>query len=126
MRSKARLRMSNGKPNHASATGRPARSTVRSQLPPDKLNGQSDLTVSKRVTKQAQMIAMLRRPQGISIAAIAAEAGWQRHSVRGFFAAVVKKRFGFDLTYRKGKAGERLYRIDLLLARSSEVIDRDT
>lgn len=81
--------------------------------------------VSSKMTKQAQMIAMLRRDEGTSIAAIAAAAGWQRHSVRGFFAAIVKKRYGFELTYRKGKDGERLYRIDILSDRASpKVIDR--
>jgi hypothetical protein len=65
-------------------------------------------------TKQAQIISMLHQSPGASIAAIAAAVGWQNHSVRGFFAAVVKKRFGFDLTYHKGENGDRLYRIEVL------------
>lgn len=63
------------------------------------------------------MMAMLHRDERMSIAAIAAAVGWQRHSVRGFFTAIVKKRFGFDLTFRKGEGGERLYRIELLSGR---------
>lgn len=66
------------------------------------------------------MIAMLRQAPGVSIATLASATGWQRHSVRGFFAAVVKKRFGFDLAYCKNEAGERLYRIDILSGRGSE------
>lgn len=66
------------------------------------------------------MIAMLRQDPGVSIAALAAATGWQRHSVRGFFAAVVKKRFGFDLACRKGQDGQRLYHIDILSGRPPE------
>ena len=37
-------------------------------------------------TKQAQLIAMLRRKEGATIAQIVAATGWQPHTVRGAFA----------------------------------------
>ena len=62
-------------------------------------------------SKQAQVIAMLKRPEGATIANICEATGWQQHTVRGTFAGAFKKKLGLDITSTKEAGGERVYRI---------------
>ena len=65
---------------------------------------------SGRTTKHDRVLGLLQAKGGISIAAISKVTGWQPHSVRGFFASVVKKKLGLTLQSEKTKSG-RIYRI---------------
>ncbi len=61
-------------------------------------------------TKHARIITVLRAPAGTTIAAIMAATEWQQHSVRGFFAGVIRKKLGLNLVSEQTDKG-RVYRI---------------
>ena len=42
-------------------------------------------------SKQEEVLAMLRRPEGATVAQIAEAMGWQQHTVRGFLAGLKKR-----------------------------------
>jgi len=67
-------------------------------------------TTQRSGSKQGQVIALLSRKTGVTIAAIMRATGWQKHSVHGFLAGVVKKKLGLGLVSEKTN-GDRIYRI---------------
>jgi hypothetical protein len=62
-------------------------------------------------SKQAEVIRMLQRPEGATIAQICGATGWQAHTVRGTFAGAFKKKLGLTIVSDKATGGERIYRI---------------
>src|SRR6202049_3063009 len=89
------------------------RSTVRNAAKPA-LRKRPAPASSKRAagpdTKHDRIIAMLRMPAGVTIAAIMTATDWQQHSVRGFLAGVVRKKLGLNLVSEQTDKG-RVYRI---------------
>jgi hypothetical protein len=61
-------------------------------------------------SKQDRVVAMLRRADGTTVAAVMKATGWQKHSVHGFFAGVVRKKLRLNLVSEKAD-GKRIYRI---------------
>ncbi|TCZ64090.1 DUF3489 domain-containing protein [Roseicella aquatilis] len=56
-------------------------------------------------TKQEQVRAMLRRPEGATVAQIAEATGWAQHTVRGFFAGLKKKGHAVEVKSRERMVG---------------------
>jgi hypothetical protein len=62
-------------------------------------------------SKTAQVIAMLQRKNGATLAEIMDKLSWQKHSVRGFMAGAMKKA-GYTVESIKSDKGERTYRLN--------------
>jgi hypothetical protein len=69
------------------------------------------LPTQRAGTKQAQIIAMLQRPQGATIAEIVAATAWQAHSARGVISGVLKKKLGLVVGSTKEDGRGSVYRI---------------
>jgi hypothetical protein len=62
-------------------------------------------------SKQAQLIDMLKRPEGATIQEIVTKLKWQAHTVRGAFAGALKKRLGLKVESEKVEGRGRVYRL---------------
>ena len=56
-------------------------------------------------TKQEQVLVMLRRTEGATVAQIAEVTGWAQHTVRGFFAGLKKKGHAVEVLERIRQVG---------------------
>jgi hypothetical protein len=54
-------------------------------------------------TKKAQVLALLRRTQGATLAELVEATGWQAHSVRGFLSGAVGKKMGLEAEIRQAR-----------------------
>ena len=62
-------------------------------------------------TKQANLIELLKRPDGASLAEMVQATGWLQHTVRGAMAGALKKKLGLNIVSDKTDGQERKYRI---------------
>jgi Protein of unknown function (DUF3489) len=90
-----------GKPAKKGKTAKPAKKVSR------KAAGDK---ASDRSNKKAQVIAMMMRAKGVTLAEIMEATGWQKHTVRGF-VSILGTKGGHSIESSKNAAGERTYKI---------------
>lgn len=64
----------------------------------------------RKNTKQAQVVALLKRSGGATLQHLMRATGWQAHSVRGFISGALGKRLRLKIESFKNSRGERAYR----------------
>ena len=61
-------------------------------------------------SKKAKILALLKRPHGVSLEQLLKATGWQAHSVRGFLSGELKRKMGLRVISAK-KDDLRIYRL---------------
>jgi hypothetical protein len=74
-------------------------------------------------SKQARVVEMLMKPAGATIGDIMKATHWQQHSVRGFFAGVIRKKLQLTLTSEATEAG-RIYKVTACAASTGSKPDK--
>jgi Protein of unknown function (DUF3489) len=69
---------------------------------------QSAKGADERTNKKAEVLAMMKRAKGATLAEIIDATGWQAHSVRGFIST--GKKHGVKIESSKNEAGDRVYK----------------
>jgi len=100
------LATANGESVGLTAAGLAAYRSVAAEAPAAEAKPQT-----RDGTKQATLIAMLRRPEGADLDEIAEATNWQKHSIRGAISGALKKKLGLEVTSEKDGQGRRIYRL---------------
>ena len=62
-------------------------------------------------SKQAKLIALLKRPEGATIGEVVEALQWRPHTVRGAIAGALKKKLGLKVESEKEGERGRVYRL---------------
>jgi hypothetical protein len=82
---------------------KPAKKPAGAKKPASKPN-------TERANKKAEVIALMKRAKGATLAEIMAATEWQAHTVRGF-VSILGSKGGEKIDSSKNIAGERTYKI---------------
>jgi hypothetical protein len=97
------------KPKKAAKGAKPAKKAkaTKKAKPAKKAVGKP---AADRTNKKAEIIAMMKRAKGVTLAEIIAATGWQKHTIRAF-VSVLGSKGGEKIDSSKNAAGERTYKI---------------
>jgi len=102
----------NSKPASEAAPKRARKAAKKSKAATKAARGKKAASKPKadRTNKKAEVMAMMKRAKGATLAEIMKATGWQAHTVRGF-VSILGSKGGEAVESSKSAAGERSYRI---------------
>jgi hypothetical protein len=107
-----------GKPEpeaaQAKGTRKPSKTTKKAKAKATKKAPHAKKAAAKpkaeRTNKKAEVIALMKRAKGATLAEIVEATGWQSHTIRGF-VSILGSKGGEKIESSKSADGERTYKI---------------
>jgi|SRR5579863_1281765 len=90
------------KAKRKSKRGKPAKETAKAK--------KQAKPTAERASKKAEVIALMKRAKGTTLAEIMEATGWQPHTIRGF-VSILGSKGGEKIESSKSADGERTYKI---------------
>jgi hypothetical protein len=94
----------------AVASARQARPRPQVEQTPDDTDTAKPVAI-RAGTKQAQIIAMLQRPEGATVVEMVEATGWLAHTVRGCISGALKKKLGLPISSEKIEGRGTVYKL---------------
>ena len=94
----------------AVASVRKARPKQAAEQTPDHTSSAKPVAI-RAGTKQAQIIAMLQRPEGATVAEMVEATSWLSHTVRGTISGALRKKLGLPIAAEKVEGRGTVYRL---------------
>ena len=94
----------------SSSTAR-AKRTIKRATAKNAKGAAKTASTPRAKSKQSQLIALLKRPEGATITEVVEALRWQAHTVRGAIAGALKKKLGLKVDSEKVDGRGRVYRL---------------
>jgi hypothetical protein len=113
-KAKAGAQSAKGAPSKGRATRKttPAKKTPKAKTAAKKSKPAKEPKAARTGSKSEEVIALLKRKGGATMAEIVALTGWQKHTTRGWVSGFLGKKMGIEVESFKSDKGERTYRIN--------------
>src|ERR1035438_10049039 len=90
----------------------PAKKAAKAKKVAKKSKPAKEPKAARTGSKSEEVIALLKRKGGATMAEIVALTGWQKHTTRGWVSGFLGKKMGITVESFKSDKGERTYRIN--------------
>jgi hypothetical protein len=100
------------KPKAGGKKGKRAKTAAKAKAAKGKrVKGGDKPAAARDGSKKAEVLGLLHRKGGATLAQIMKATGWQAHSVRGFISGALGKKMGLTVNSVRREDGERVYSI---------------